>query len=616
MRTSGNFPSNGCIGGAMTNEEVGGPLSHASNRVIRRFAVPERHRAFWVVMWILVVVGEAAILAPFLTGPAEPIEPVQFIFRLVGGSFAACGLIAWRRRPDSFSGRWMTATGFAFFAAPLLAQLGSPIAQTAEYLLPDVWLVFFVPLLLTFLTGGRLRTRTDRVLLGAIIFELAVLAPLYLTVTDLPNNVLLISPDPPLSDVVDRIQRAWFMIITVATAVVIATRWTVSSGPRRRAMLPSIAGALCLLLFTALLLVDLLAPTRSQVLLWIAVCSMFAVPAAFLAGLMRSRLARGGLADLFGRLPTMAPEQLQAALARVLGDPGLIIAFPRADGRSYIDTDGRSVTLPVAGGEKSVTRVKNDGLAVAALVYDRSLDDDPELVEAVGGAVTVALENRRLHAEALDRLAELQSSRERIIAASDAERRRIERNLHDGAQQRLVTLALQLSMLQRQIREDPDDAEQLAGAASEELAASLAELRELARGIHPAVLDQGLGYALEALALRSPVPATLTNEIAGRLPEPVEFAAYFVASEALTNVAKHAAATRVSIGVASSPDLVVVEISDNGIGGASTDLGSGLRGLADRVEALGGRLTISGTSGGGTTVTARMPLRHEASDQG
>ena len=151
-----------------------------------------------------------------------------------------------------------------------------------------------------------------------------------------------------------------------------------------------------------------------------------------------------------------------------------------------------------------MTTVRNDGVPVAVLIYDRSLDDDPELVEAVGAAVTIALENRRLHAEALDRLAELQSSRERIITASDAERRRIERNLHDGAQQRLVTLALQLSLLQRQIREDPADAEQLAQAASEELGASLAELRELARGIHPAALEQGLrvrtGVAGPALA--------------------------------------------------------------------------------------------------------------------
>ena len=182
-------------------------------------------------------------------------------------------------------------------------------------------------------------------------------------------------------------------------------------------------------------------------------------------------------------------------------------------------------------------------MPVAALVYDRSLDDDPELVEAVGGAATIALENRLLHAEADARLAELQASRERIITAADAERRRIERNLHDGAQQRLVTLALQLSLIQRRIRDDPGDAEQLVASASDELARSLAELRELARGIHPAALDQGLEHALDALALRSAVPTELVVEPGPRLPGPVEFAAYFVASEALANVAKYAQAS-------------------------------------------------------------------------
>jgi signal transduction histidine kinase len=368
------------------------------------------------------------------------------------------------------------------------------------------------------------------------------------------------------------------------------------------------------LLFAALLVVDLVADDRSQVLLWIAACSLVAVPSAFLAGLLRSRLARGGLADLFGRLPTMPPEQLQAALGRVLGDPELMIAFPLPERRGYVDADGRAVPLPESGAagsrtEKSVAAVRNDGLTVAVLIYDQTLEDDPELVEAVGAAVTIALENRRLHAEALDRLAELQSSRERIITASDAERRRIERNLHDGAQQRLVTLALQLSLLQRQIRQDPADAEQLALAASAELGASLAELRELARGIHPAALEQGLGYALEALTLRSPVPATLNYGPTNRLPGQVELAAYFVASEALANVAKHAQANCAAIDVRADGQRAVIEIADDGIGGAATDLGSGLRGLADRVEALGGRLTVTSPQGLGTTVTAQIPYR-------
>ena len=257
---------------------------------------------------------------------------------------------------------------------------------------------------------------------------------------------------------------------------------------------------------------------------------------------------------------------------------------------------------------RSVTPVERDGEQVATLVYDTSLDDDPELVDAVGGAATIALENRQLQVEAQVRLAELQASRERIITAGDAERRRIERNLHDGAQQRLVTLALQLSLIQRRIRQDPGDAEQLVTSASDELARSLEELRELARGIHPAALDQGLAPALDALAMRSAVPTTVACDVGSRLPEAVEFAAYFVASEALTNVAKYAQASTATVRVTRTPATLVVEIRDDGIGGADPTAGTGLLGLADRVAALGGRFQVSSPPAGGTVVTAEMPL--------
>jgi signal transduction histidine kinase len=293
---------------------------------------------------------------------------------------------------------------------------------------------------------------------------------------------------------------------------VLAARWRAASGPGRRALLPGAAGAACLLIFAALLAVYLVTGERSQVLLWTAARSLVTVPAAFLAGLLRSRLARGGLADLFRGLRTIQPGDLQAALGRALGDPALVIAYPLPDRRSFVDADGRPVVLPAPDGGRSVATVERGGAQVAALVYDRSLDDDPELVEAVGAAATIALENRHLHAESETRLAELQASHGRIIAAADAERRRIERNLHDGAQQRLVTLALQLSLIQREIRHDPSEAEQLVTSASDELAQSLAELRELARGIHPAALDEGLEIALEALALRSAVPTTVSCE--------------------------------------------------------------------------------------------------------
>jgi signal transduction histidine kinase len=193
------------------------------------------------------------------------------------------------------------------------------------------------------------------------------------------------------------------------------------------------------------------------------------------------------------------------------------------------------------------------------------------------------------------------------VAAGDAERRRLERDLHDGAQQRLVAISMQLRYLQSRIREDPSTAEELVTTATDELAQSLEELRELARGIHPAVLDHGLDAALESLAARSPVPATVDYEVAERLPTPVELAAYFVASEALANVAKYAQATAVEVRVWRTNGVARIEIADDGIGGADDARGSGLRGLADRVEALDGRLLVSSPPGGGTVVTAEMP---------
>jgi signal transduction histidine kinase len=415
--------------------------------------------------------------------------------------------------------------------------------------------------------------------------------------------------DENLAGLVDTVQRGVFVFVPVATAGVLAARWRAASTPGRRALLPGVAGAVCLLLFALLLVVHFVTGQRSQVLLWIAACSLVTVPLAFLWGLLRSRLARAGLADLFRRLRTMRPGELQPALARALGDPDLLIAYPQVAQMSYVDGDGASVALPDAGADRSVAVVERDGAQVAVLVYDSSLDDDPELVEAIGDAAALALENAQLHDEAQARLAELQASRERVINAADAERRRIERNLHDGAQQRLVTLALQLSLIGRQIRRDPVDAEQLLTSAGTELAESLAELRELARGIHPAALESGLEFALQGLVLRAAVPTTLSVEPGDRLPQPVEFAAYFVASESLTNVAKYARASTAAVRVRRADRGAVVEIADDGVGGADPTLGTGLRGLADRVEALGGHLRVASPPGGGTVVTAELPYR-------
>jgi signal transduction histidine kinase len=195
-----------------------------------------------------------------------------------------------------------------------------------------------------------------------------------------------------------------------------------------------------------------------------------------------------------------------------------------------------------------------------------------------------------------------------VISAGDAERRRIERNLHDGAQQRLVTLSLQLSLIGRRIRDDPSDAERLVTSASDELAQSLEELRELARGIHPAVLtERGLGAAIKGLAGRSPIPVDVAETPQDRLPAPIESAVYFIVAEALTNAARYATAHSVTVAVSHRNGVVDVVVTDDGVGGADLERGSGLRGLQDRVMALDGRLELASRSGEGTTLKVRMP---------
>jgi signal transduction histidine kinase len=603
-------PSWGDLASDLATTPVGRPAP------LTRFAVPARGPWFWAAAWFVVVVAEFLALVPVLF-PSGPVEASDVVSRLLGGSFAACGLIAWRRRPDSRSGLLMLAAGAGFFVYPLLSQIEVPAVQTLAFLMTDIWILAFVALLLTILTGGRMRSRVDWLLVAAFALPLVVMQPLWMLFWEQPGNVLAIFPDPAIDDAIDKAQRSLAAIAALATALVIALRWEVASGPRRRAMLPSVAGAFALLLYASVMVNDLVTTERSgspepessaSGLLWLELAAMITVPAAFLFGLLRSRLARHGLVSLLLSLRDMHGEALQRALARALGDQSLRIAYAVPGTDAYVDAAGAPVVVPSPGGDRRVVLVERDGREVAALVYDAALDEDPELVEAVGAAAAIALEHEALHAESRARLTELRASRERLVTAADSERRRLERNLHDGAQQRLVALSLQLRLAQGRIRGDPDEAEELVTAARDELAQSLEELRELARGIHPAALNHGLASALDSLATRSPVPTAVSVELPERLPETIELAAYFVVSEALTNVAKYARATHASVYIVRADGVATVEVADDGIGGADEASGSGLRGLADRVETLGGSLHVTSPPGEGTVVTAELPV--------
>src|SRR5215211_6946538 len=294
--------------------EIGvAPPATTGANVLARLRVAPPRRAVLIGLWATAAVAELLALRPVLFDREAPIQGLDVVFTLVGGSFAAFGLVAWRRRPDSRSGPLMTATGFAFFVNPLLGQLDAALPSTVRVLFVDVWVFFFVALILTLLTGGRLQSRLDRPLVASFALPLGIGQLAWMMFEPEEGHLLLALPDADVAHAIDKGQRATLVVLCVATVVVIVARWWTSSGRRRRALLPSLAGAFGLLCFAALLINDLVAGTRSQTLLWIAACSLVSVPAAFLAGLLRSRLARGGLTDLFRGLGTMAGDELQRA---------------------------------------------------------------------------------------------------------------------------------------------------------------------------------------------------------------------------------------------------------------------------------------------------------------
>jgi signal transduction histidine kinase len=287
------------------------------------------------------------------------------------------------------------------------------------------------------------------------------------------------------------------------------------------------------------------------------------------------------------------------------------------DADRYTDDGGRPVELPGSDSGRAVTVIKRADEVLGALIHDAALREEPALLDAVCAAAGLAIENERLHAEVLARLEEVTASRSRIVDAADAERRRVERNLHDGAQQRLVTLSLALTMARNRLASETDrsearsrrtDVDELLTEAAEELVLALQELRELARGIHPAILmEEGLCAALDALAERSPVPVEVSTHADAPLPPSVEAAAYYVVSEALANVAKYANASFATVKIGRCERGLRVEVSDDGVGGAVARPGSGLEGLADRVAALDGLLKVDSQPGNGTRVTAEIP---------
>jgi signal transduction histidine kinase len=568
------------------------------------------------LLWIGAVTGCAAAglsLAVRLTNDAARLElgeplVMALLSAWITVSYVLCGLLAWWRRPTSRFGPLMVAAGFVTFLGSLYwttNDVTATIGQSLDLVPP----VLFLHVFLAFPTG-RLEGQLERALI-AVAYATAIGLQFVRMAFGAfgPSNLFAVTENSEVALAAVRIQLLAVSAFCLAGVGILVARRVRSGRPLRRSFALLVdAFALGLVTIAALFLSHVFGGPAIQQLRWAMFAALGLAPTALLLGLLHDRLARSSVGELLLELRTdPAPAELRDGLARALRDPSLTLAYWLPDFGSYVDPDGTAVELPTPDDRRATTLIDRDGIRVAALLHDPALNDEPELLDAVTAAAGIALESARLHAELRARLEELRGSRARIVDAGQTERKRLERNLHDGAQQRLIALSLELGLWEEGLQSDPEASRRLDQARGE-IATSLEELRDVARGLHPAVVSgHGLEVALEQLAARGPVPVQLNVEVGARLPERLEVAAFYLVSESLANIGKHAKATSATVEVSRTDGRVVIEIVDDGVGGADTELGSGLRGLADRVEALEGRLRIWSPEGRGTRLRAEIP---------
>ena len=579
-------------------------------------AVTRRARAGVVTLMLGCLT--AALLPSVVRGDHLPFEAYRELG--VGVLFVVAGLLGWARRPGSGVGKLLTVAGLAWLLARALVWAGTnSVVFTAGLVLVLLPIAFLAHLAVGF-PGGRVVAPLERLVVVSSYFVI-ITGVAFLDLSgcpDCPRNLLAVSADEGVGHWLRTLVQAATLGAITAFCAVLVSHWRQGSRAARRVLAPVLPTAL---LYAAVSAANILSELGAPIglgrqWLWVEDVAILAVPVAFLGGLLRSRLARYGVGELVVELGTAAGGELRSAVSRALGDPSIEIASWTPDPQGYVDADGRRVELPSGDLDRAVTVIRRADARIGALVHDPALREEPGLLDAVCAAAGLALENQRLHAEVVARLAEVSASRARILEAADAERRRVERNLHDGAQQRLVTLSLALTMVRSRLANDPaqarespaSDVGELLSEAASELVLALRELRELARGIHPAILtEEGLDAALQSLAERSLVPVEISAQAGASLPKPVEVAAYYVVSEALANAAKYAEASLVKVTVGLGERGLRVEVADDGVGGASARRGSGLEGLADRVAALDGRLVVHSPAGHGTRVMAEIP---------
>jgi signal transduction histidine kinase len=501
---------------------------------------------------------------------------------VTGLALIVCGLAAWSGRPESRVGALLTLTGFAWFFGTFA---GSDIAAVAA--LGAALLTFHRGLLFHAIVtypGGRLSRGRLIVAVVALGYAYAVIVPVA------QNNVATI-----------------IMVFLVLAATVAG--YLQAAGPERQARLTAVAAAVAIAVpLAAGSVAPLLgSDTNAGPVLWGYEAALVLIAIAFLADLEYGRWGQAAVTKLVVDLGQPGQSgTLTARLARALGDPRLVMAYWVPEANGYLDEAGNPVALPGPETGRAVTVIEHRGERIAALVHDAALLEEPGLVDGVAAAAAMAVSNVRLRADVRRQVAELEASRRRLIEARDAQRQDLQRELADGVARRL-RLVRDLLAAARRAGVPASGGPGGLRDVVRELGLADAELQELAAGIHPTLLtERGLGPALTSLAGRLPVPVQL-SVLPERLPAFLEAAVYFTCSEALANVAKYAHASGVTIEVTRGDRVLRVVVADDGVGGACLAQGSGLVGLKDRAEALGGRLTVTSPAGAGTTIQVLIP---------
>jgi signal transduction histidine kinase len=496
----------------------------------------------------------------------------------VGAAFLACGVLLWERQRREPVAPLLLATGFAWFLGTLAGSHTGVLSSIGGALLyahrgPLVHLVLAYP-------TGQLRGWAARIVVGAAYVD-GLVAP---------------------------VARNDALTIALVVAVVAAGTLAIYRGPVELRSARALAMAAFALVGAPLLLVStsgLLQASLSQTALLLAYEAMLVVSAIGLtAWLLARRLEPASVADLVVELgASPRSDALRDTLARAFADPSLGIGYP-VNG-SYVDEAGEPMVLPSSSDERTVTAIERDGEPIAVLVHDAALASDPALKGAVAAAARLTASNARLQAELRGQVRELAASRRRIVEAGDVQRSRLERRLDHAAQLHLEEIRAALT---RAMQAAPPGVADALSTVAHELDQAVIEIRELARGIHPHILSEsGLAAALSERAARAPIRVSVSAP-RERFAPAVEATAYFVCAEALANVAKYAQTDSAVIEIRRDNGRLVVRVVDEGVGGADTTRGSGLRGLADRVEAVGGRLTVGSPASGGTAVVAEIPL--------